>query len=212
MTPLPADPNWRRRSPRATLLVVSTQPIGTGQRFEPRIASVSVEILPQAIPDVIALPQGGGSEVVLYVGHQQNGYIPIYLCNPTPLALEDVVVDYGGLYTAAPSKQALQQRTGSRLWARCRDVLRRIGLIRGRRPFRVNPVVPLIGSSRTFPRIEPSIARLIERRNVMNEGESIDQARVRFCQGGTSREAHAILPRNLFRPRFIALQLAPDAE
>ena len=85
------------------MVIVSKAAIGVGPPFDPRIASVPVLVVPQPkrpIPPVIPLPAKSGKEVSLFVGAVHDGCIPVYLCNPKPVALTDVTVSMSGLYTA----------------------------------------------------------------------------------------------------------------
>ena len=148
---------------KATLVIVSMQPIGTGQPFEPRIASVPVAILPQPkrpTPSVIPLPAKSRDEVSLYVGTVENGRVPVYLCNPKSVALTDVTVTIDGFYTAVRHDESL---------------------------------ILMSGASKIFARIEPGTAQLIETRDINKEGESIDRTQIRFDQGGKIRESIAFL-------------------
>lgn len=86
------------KSHGATLLVASTEPIGSGHHFEPRITSVPVEVIRVApkLPALsIDLPEGGPDRPCLRL-HRLRGrggnHIPVYFCNPGPQALADVVV------------------------------------------------------------------------------------------------------------------------
>ena len=151
------------KAQRATLVILSTQPIGTGQVFEPRIASVAVIVLPQpkrSLPFVIPLPAKSKEDVSLYIGAICNGQIPVYLCNPQPIAMTDIVVTTDGLYTDLPKDMG---------W------------------------IPVGGPAQSFARIEPLKAQLIEVRNVMNEGESADRIRIRFNRSGDICEGVAYL-------------------
>ena len=166
------------KTEQATLVIVSTQPIGTGKPFEPRIASVPVTILPQPerpIPVVIPLPPCTGDDVVLYVDRAQNGYWPVYLVNPMTVSLTEVTVDLGGFYTAVSHTES---------------------------------VIPLSGSTKALACVEPRTGQLIEPRNIMMEGESIDYVHVQFREAEQVRRGGAYLPR-LSAPRFVALTFRP---
>ena len=162
------------KAQRATLVIVSTQAIGSGAPFEPRIVSVPVKILPQpnrpTLP-VIPVPANSSAEVSLYLGAVHSGRTPVYLCNPKTVPLLNVTVTAGGFSTDIPYDQ------------RCE---------------------PCAVTIKAFAGVAPGTAQLIEARDVMTEGESMDQRRVRFNEGGAIREGGTFLYK-AFRPKFVAL-------
>lgn len=83
------------RSKGASLVIVSTQPIGEGRSFAPRVASVPVIVLP---PQTIACPSVCRKGVCLWVGPMTDDLIPLYLCNPQDIPLRNVIVRGSGLY------------------------------------------------------------------------------------------------------------------
>ena len=166
------------KSQKASLVVVSTQPIGAGPPYDPRVASVPLIVLPQLhrpTPEVISLPAKSRNDVSLYVAAMHNGRLPVYLCNPRPVALTEITVSYNGLDTSAGSG---------------------------------GKAIPFGRPQKTFARIEPMTAQLLETRDPMMEGESIEMRGVRFREGGETREGVAYF-QGLFDPKFIEVKFKP---
>jgi hypothetical protein len=161
----------------ATLVVISTASIGTGSVFEPRIASVPVMVLPQPKKTIPSL-----IPLPPRSGPEVSLYVGAVRNGQIPV--------YLGNPTATPLIDVTIFMGGFYTAVR-----------------RDESLIPIGCPSASYARIEPMTAQLIETRNIMSEGESIDHIRIRFSQGGEKREGAASLFK-LFDPHFIQINFS----
>lgn len=96
----------------ATLLIAGTDPIGGGERFEPRIASVPVHVPPPPVstskPTIIPSADDAPAVCSLQFLPQADSHlVSIYLCNPGPAVLRDVTVTSQGRLDDTPNRDPI---------------------------------------------------------------------------------------------------------
>ncbi len=154
----------------ARLLIASTEPIGRGPPFEPRIQSVSVAIAPAAsreIGYVVPSPPDALPGYSLYFpAYLVMRCMPVYLCNSTAQLLEDLQIITAGV----TSKRDSQPEDGSPIASQREQPVHASGALRG------------------APRLPAYSSVVIDHYEPMIDGDEIVSYAISFTVAGAERK------------------------
>lgn len=177
----------RCKASNANLLIARTEAIGSGLRFEPRIASVPVFVALHAtreIGHVIPCPHNALTGLSLYFpDYQGMRESPVYLCNNAELQLENLRV------TISEITSKVESSLGTGL------------------------IIPLVvddpigaGVPRNLPVLPPFSAILIDHYDPMIDGEAIASHAISFTvSGGQQQRASALVGPGALPAHFVKL-------
>ncbi|TKT70862.1 hypothetical protein YH63_005235 [Afipia massiliensis] len=176
------------KTTNARLLIARLESIGSGSSFEPRIATVSVDIAPKTIREIghiIPCPQNALFGLSLYFpDYRGMRAVPVYLCNNADRQLENLQVTIAGITSKIESLPKVRSLTASQLEesARARD------------------------ASNCFPHLPAFSSTLIDHYEPMTDGDEIMSYATTFTErNGLRRQMSALIGSGALTARFIKL-------
>lgn len=176
------------KAANARLLIARLESIGSGSSFEPRIATVSVDIAPKTIREIghiIPCPQNALSGLSLYFpDYRGMRALPVYLCNNADRQLENLQVTIAGITSKIESLPEVGSLTASQLEESVR------------RP----------NASSFFPNLAARRSILIDHYEPMTDSDEIMRYAIAFnVLGGQRRQMSALIGPGALTARFIKL-------